>query len=83
MSMVWFDLVLTCHPPIIIANPCCPIDKIGLHRIANPSMHTGAVSLHLYTPPYETCKTFEEQTGRSRSSGKCSFYSVGGRRSIS
>ncbi|GAB5588017.1 hypothetical protein Unana1_02917 [Umbelopsis nana] len=57
-------------------------DKIGLHRIANPSYERGAVSLHLYTPPYETCKTFEEQTGRARSSGKCSFYSVRGRRSI-
>ncbi|KAI8583774.1 hypothetical protein K450DRAFT_219938 [Umbelopsis ramanniana AG] len=57
-------------------------DKIGLHRISNPSGERGAVSLHLYTPPYETCKTFEEQTGRARSSGKCSFYSVGGRRSI-
>ncbi|KAH8554335.1 RmlC-like cupin domain-containing protein [Umbelopsis sp. PMI_123] len=57
-------------------------DKIGLHRISNPSSGRGAVSLHLYTPPYETCKTFEEQTGRARSSGKCSFYSVRGRRSI-
>lgn len=59
-----------------------PIDKIGLHRISNPSSERGAVSLHLYTPPYEVCKTFEEKTGRARSSGKCSFYSVGGRRSI-
>jgi len=58
-------------------------DKIGLHRISNPSSERGAVSLHLYTPPYEICKTFEEQTGRARSSGKCSFYSVRGRRSIS
>ncbi|GAA5804266.1 hypothetical protein HPULCUR_009753 [Helicostylum pulchrum] len=56
------------------------IDNIGLHRIANPSQHTGAVSLHLYTPPYKMCKTFEEKTGRARSSGVCTFYSIGGNR---
>lgn len=26
------------------------------------------------------CKTFEETTGRARSSGICSFYSIGGNR---
>ncbi|KAI8369407.1 RmlC-like cupin domain-containing protein, partial [Radiomyces spectabilis] len=55
-------------------------DNIGLHRIANPSKERGAVSLHLYAPPYKVCKTFEEKTGRARSSGICTFYSVGGRR---
>ncbi|KAI8056497.1 RmlC-like cupin domain-containing protein [Gilbertella persicaria] len=55
-------------------------DKIGLHRISNPSKEKGAVSLHLYTPPYQMCKTFEEKTGRARSSGVCSFYSIGGNR---
>lgn len=54
-------------------------DKIGLHRISNPSTEKGAVSLHLYTPPFQSCKTFEEKTGRARSSGNCSFYSVRGR----
>ncbi|KAJ1949503.1 hypothetical protein FBU59_001114 [Linderina macrospora] len=38
-------------------------DKIGLHRIANPSRQAKAVSLHLYSPPYNICKTFDEQTG--------------------
>jgi cysteine dioxygenase len=55
-------------------------DKIGLHRISNPSVEKGAVSLHLYTPPYQMCKTFEENTGKARSSGICSFYSIGGQR---
>ncbi|KAI8374998.1 RmlC-like cupin domain-containing protein [Choanephora cucurbitarum] len=55
-------------------------DKIGLHRISNPSTEQGAVSLHLYTPPYKMCKTFEEKTGKARSSGVCSFYSIGGNR---
>ncbi|KAF7720713.1 hypothetical protein EC973_006309 [Apophysomyces ossiformis] len=62
-------------------NECTYVhDKIGLHRISNPSKQRGAVSLHLYTPPYQMCKTFEEKTGRARSSGICSFYSVGGTR---
>ncbi|KAI9278529.1 RmlC-like cupin domain-containing protein [Phascolomyces articulosus] len=55
-------------------------DKIGLHRISNPDQGRGAVSLHLYTPPYQVCKTFEEKTGRSRMGGKCTFYSIGGHR---
>ncbi|OAD66319.1 hypothetical protein PHYBLDRAFT_7545, partial [Phycomyces blakesleeanus NRRL 1555(-)] len=53
-------------------------DSIGLHRIKNPSQQQGAVSLHLYTPPYQLCKTFEEKTGKARSSGVCTFYSVKG-----
>ncbi len=31
-------------------------DDIGLHKIGNPSKELGAVSLHLYTPPFKTCK---------------------------
>ncbi|KAJ1995243.1 hypothetical protein GGI26_000443 [Coemansia sp. RSA 1358] len=38
-------------------------DKIGLHRIANPSNGAKAVSLHLYSPPYNMCKVFDEKTG--------------------
>ena len=30
-------------------------DLIGLHRVANPSHMDGAVSLHLYSPPYAVC----------------------------
>ncbi|KAJ2661811.1 hypothetical protein IWW48_002205 [Coemansia sp. RSA 1200] len=40
-------------------------DKLGLHRIVNPSAGTKAVSLHLYSPPYDMCKVFNEQTGAS------------------
>ncbi|KAJ2799242.1 hypothetical protein H4R20_004517 [Coemansia guatemalensis] len=38
-------------------------DKIGLHRISNPSSTEKAVSLHLYSPPYDMCKVFDEATG--------------------
>ncbi|RKO91259.1 RmlC-like cupin domain-containing protein, partial [Blyttiomyces helicus] len=53
-------------------------DKIGLHRVS--SRGGPAVSLHLYTPPFETCKTFCESTGQSRGSGKCVFFSRRGER---
>ncbi|KAE9416221.1 hypothetical protein Angca_002723 [Angiostrongylus cantonensis] len=39
-------------------------DKLGLHRIENPSHSNGAVSLHLYIPPYDSCNTFDERTGK-------------------
>ncbi|CAO3616441.1 unnamed protein product [Cunninghamella blakesleeana] len=55
-------------------------DKIGLHRIKNPSQNKGAVSLHLYTPPFKTCKTFEESTGKARSASQCTYYSIKGTR---
>jgi cysteine dioxygenase len=31
-------------------------DYIGLHKIGNPSNSTGAITLHLYTPPFSVCK---------------------------
>ncbi|KAG9327506.1 hypothetical protein KVV02_000455 [Mortierella alpina] len=55
-------------------------DKLGLHAVANPLKTTGSVSLHLYTPPYETCKTFNERSSKARSSGKCVFYSSRGQK---
>lgn len=55
-------------------------DKIGLHRVANTNTSRPAVSLHLYSPPIDVCQTFCESTGEARKSGKCVFFSVGGRR---
>jgi cysteine dioxygenase len=52
-------------------------DNIGLHRIANKT-DKPAVSLHLYTPSYEYCKTFDEESGKQYGSGKCIFYSKRG-----
>jgi cysteine dioxygenase len=31
-------------------------DSVGLHKIKNPNPLVGAISLHLYTPPYQSCK---------------------------
>ncbi|KAJ1652594.1 hypothetical protein IWQ61_007110 [Dispira simplex] len=50
-------------------------DKIGLHRVGNPSATLPAVSLHLYTPPIRACRSFNETTGKARSSSCQTFYS--------
>ncbi|CAI4233222.1 unnamed protein product [Auanema sp. JU1783] len=39
-------------------------DDLGLHRMENPSHSEAAVSLHIYTPPYEYCNIYDERTGR-------------------
>lgn len=31
-------------------------DDIGLHKIGNPQSDKGSISLHLYIPPFQTCK---------------------------
>lgn len=54
-------------------------DTIGLHRMENPSHVVGAVSLHLYIPPFSSCRTFDERTGHKRVS-QVTFYSKYGER---
>uniref|UniRef100_A0AC35EYP4 Cysteine dioxygenase n=1 Tax=Panagrolaimus sp. PS1159 TaxID=55785 RepID=A0AC35EYP4_9BILA len=41
-------------------------DTLGLHRMENPSHSNAAISLHLYTPPYERCQTFDERTSQCK-----------------
>jgi len=56
-------------------------DKIGLHRITNPSDSEIAVSLHLYTPPNASkhgCHIFDPATGKSSKVSQCGFYSKNG-----
>ncbi|CAB1319339.1 unnamed protein product, partial [Coregonus sp. 'balchen'] len=49
---------------ILKENKCAYInDSIGLHRVENDSHTDGSVSLHLYSPPFDTCQTFDERTG--------------------
>ncbi|KAI9145498.1 RmlC-like cupin domain-containing protein [Paraphysoderma sedebokerense] len=54
-------------------------DKIGIHRVSNPSSKP-AISLHLYTPPIKMCKTFCEKTGIARPTSCCVFYSKNGQK---
>jgi len=49
-------------------------DSIGLHRVENKSHTAKAVSLHLYSPPFAMCQSFDERSGHRK---KCNvtFYS--------
>ncbi|ELK36507.1 Cysteine dioxygenase type 1 [Myotis davidii] len=49
---------------VLRENQCAYInDSIGLHRVENISHTEPAVSLHLYSPPFDTCQTFDQRTG--------------------
>ncbi|KAH9488337.1 Cysteine dioxygenase [Bulinus truncatus] len=54
-------------------------DSIGLHRVENTSHINKAVTLHLYSPPFDVCQCFDERTGRAVTS-KVTFWSKYGRR---
>lgn len=53
-------------------------DRIGWHRVSNASSDHPAVSIHLYAPPIEYCKTFCEVEGKIRAQAACPYYSIGG-----
>ncbi|XP_049620073.1 cysteine dioxygenase type 1 [Syngnathus scovelli] len=54
-------------------------DKIGLHRVENASHTEGSVSLHLYSPPFQTCKVFDQRTSHT-TEAKMTFWSKYGER---
>ncbi|KAM9822240.1 cysteine dioxygenase type 1 [Syngnathus typhle] len=54
-------------------------DKIGLHRVENVSHTEGSVSLHLYSPPFQTCKVFDQRTSHT-TEAKMTFWSKYGER---
>jgi cysteine dioxygenase len=54
-------------------------DSIGLHRVENTSHTDKAVSLHLYSPPFNECHTFDDRTGQQRVA-KITFWSKYGER---
>lgn len=49
-------------------------DSIGIHRVENPSHSNQAVTLHLYSPAIQTCRSFDERTGKKRTC-KVTFWS--------
>eukprot|EP00051_Salpingoeca_urceolata_P026318 m.476852 g.476852 ORF g.476852 m.476852 type:complete len:196 (-) comp20675_c0_seq1:130-717(-) len=53
-------------------------DKIGTHRVANADHAAPAFTLHLYSPPFQTCQSFDGRCGKARSAGKMTFYSKDG-----
>ncbi|KAK3095441.1 hypothetical protein FSP39_014731 [Pinctada imbricata] len=54
-------------------------DEIGLHRVENPSHSNEAVTLHLYSPPFSECQSFDERTGHCNKV-KVTFWSKYGKR---
>lgn len=50
------------------------VDTIGLHSVENPSNTDGAVSLHLYCPPFDSCSIFDKTTGK-QTKCKVTFWS--------
>eukprot|EP01027_Heterolobosea_sp_BB2_P003413 GEZU01005184.1.p1 GENE.GEZU01005184.1~~GEZU01005184.1.p1 ORF type:complete len:271 (-),score=52.01 GEZU01005184.1:200-1012(-) len=52
-------------------------DAIGLHRVENPSADSPAISLHLYSPPFEVCGCFCPLTGVERRGKMCFFSEYG------
>lgn len=54
-------------------------DSIGLHRMENPSHTEKTVSLHLYCPPFNACRIFDERTGRENTV-QVTFWSKYGKR---
>lgn len=54
-------------------------DELGLHRVENPSHSDKAISLHLYSPPFDECRCFDQKTGHS-TAGKVTFWSKFGER---
>ncbi|XP_016394888.1 cysteine dioxygenase type 1-like [Sinocyclocheilus rhinocerous] len=65
---------------VLLENQCAYInDSLGLHRVENVSHTETAVSLHLYSPPFQTCRTFDQRTGHHKSA-KMTFWSKFGKR---
>lgn len=65
---------------VLKTNAVCYInDSLGLHRVENPSHSDGAVSLHLYCPPYSSCSMFDERTGK-RTKCPVTFWSKFGKK---
>ncbi|XP_013195209.2 cysteine dioxygenase type 1 [Amyelois transitella] len=47
-----------------VDDVCYINDALGLHRMENPSHVDSAVSLHLYCPPFDSCRVFDARTGK-------------------
>ncbi|XP_072937725.1 cysteine dioxygenase type 1 [Epargyreus clarus] len=62
-----------------IDDVCYINDALGLHRMENPSHVDGAISLHLYCPPFDSCRVFDARTGKP-TEAKVTFWSKYGKK---
>lgn len=54
-------------------------DEMGIHRMENRSHTDSCVTLHLYSPPFQSCTTFDQNTGH-KNVVKMTFWSKYGKR---
>lgn len=52
-------------------------DDIGIHKMENEG-NDWAISVHMYTPPFEVCKTFDFSEGCKVNIAKMVYDTVGG-----
>lgn len=49
-------------------------DSMGFHKIGNPSATVDAVTLHLYSPPYDKCRVWFDTGDAAKSSVAHAYY---------
>ncbi|KAG1688754.1 hypothetical protein DVH05_008758 [Phytophthora capsici] len=49
-------------------------DSFGLHKVGNPHEETNAISMHLYSPPYEKCRVWFDTEDANQSSVSVANY---------
>ena len=49
-------------------------DSLGFHKVGNPSTEIDAITLHLYSPPFEKCRLWFDPNDANRSSVAVSCY---------
>ncbi|CAK9301094.1 unnamed protein product [Gordionus sp. m RMFG-2023] len=54
-------------------------DTIGVHRMSNQDSTSTTVTLHLYCPPFESCHTFDENSGKINTCNVTFFSQYGTR----
>uniref|UniRef100_K3WU71 Cysteine dioxygenase n=1 Tax=Globisporangium ultimum (strain ATCC 200006 / CBS 805.95 / DAOM BR144) TaxID=431595 RepID=K3WU71_GLOUD len=49
-------------------------DSLGLHKVGNPHAEIDAITMHLYSPPYEKCRVWFDPEDADKSSVAVSNY---------
>ena len=52
-------------------------DSMGLHKVGNPSPDIPAVTLHLYSPPFQQCKIWLDENRSPNQVTMCNFSEYG------
>ena len=56
------------------------VDNIGFHKVGNETSR-GAITLHLYAPPYQSCRVWMDDSDASKVSRPIvTMYSINGRK---